>query len=131
MKRLIESELETWKVNPGRKPLLIRGARQVGKTYTVREFGKQFSNFVEINFEFLKDAKKVFDADLNPERLIRDLSFIGCGIQCRLQTEASASVWYDGFCFYEAYYGCRYSPGGTSQHRRGIQQRKWSCPKSI
>jgi len=50
MKRLIEKNLEAWKQNPRRKPLLIRGARQVGKTYTVRQFARKFKTYAEVNF---------------------------------------------------------------------------------
>jgi len=45
-------ELEKWKTRPRRKPLVIRGARQVGKTWLVREFARtHFENLVEINFD--------------------------------------------------------------------------------
>ena len=76
MKRLIEKNLEAWKQNKRRKPLLIRGARQVGKTYIIRQFGKKFKSFAEINFELLNDAKDIFKADLKPDRIIRDLSLL-------------------------------------------------------
>ena len=45
VKRFIETELEIWKNAAFRKPLLLRGARQVGKTYIVQQFGKQFLSF--------------------------------------------------------------------------------------
>ena len=52
MRRLIEQELVAWKGMLGRMPLLVRGARQVGKTYVIEQFGKeQFENLVTINFE--------------------------------------------------------------------------------
>lgn len=50
-------ELETWRRTPGRKPLVIRGARQVGKTTLVHEFGKQFRQYIYINLEQQKDAQ--------------------------------------------------------------------------
>ena len=51
MKRDVEKDLLEWKNWPGRMPLLLRGARQVGKTYIVENFGKEhFDSFVEINF---------------------------------------------------------------------------------
>ena len=49
-------ELETWRKSPDRKPLVIRGARQVGKTTLVHEFGKQFRQYIYINLEHKKDA---------------------------------------------------------------------------
>ncbi|MEI8027194.1 MAG: ATP-binding protein [Pseudomonadota bacterium] len=51
MRRLSLAKLEEWKKKPRRKPLLLRGARQVGKTWLVRELGKSYSQFVEVNLE--------------------------------------------------------------------------------
>jgi hypothetical protein len=76
MKRLIEKNLVVWKESKRRKPLLIRGARQVGKTYIVRQFGGKFKNFAEINFELLIDAGEIFKTDLKPDRIIRDISLL-------------------------------------------------------
>ncbi len=76
MKRLIDYHLRKWKDSPLRQPLLLRGARQVGKTYAVREFGKTFTSFVEINFESNKKAKTIFNADLDPKRILREISAI-------------------------------------------------------
>ena len=50
-KNLIDKYLSDWKVDPARKPLLLRGARQVGKSSAVRQLATQFEHFVEINFE--------------------------------------------------------------------------------
>jgi len=76
MKRIISSALRSWKEQPTRKPLLVRGARQVGKTWVARELGKLFKEFIEINFELYPEAKKIFHRDLDPKRLIRDLSLL-------------------------------------------------------
>ena len=82
MNRIVFEELKRWKESPQRKPILLRGARQVGKTYIVRELGKLFPDFVEINFELIPDAGKIFERDLVPDRIIRDLSlFIGRKIE--------------------------------------------------
>lgn len=75
-KRIIDFHLDGWKTDPFRKPLLLRGARQVGKTYAVRQLGKQFKSFVEINFEKLADAVSIFEKELAPERLILALSLL-------------------------------------------------------
>lgn len=57
MKRHIEQELLRWKTKPHRMPLLLRAARQVGKTYVVEQFGAAyFDNRVSINFELEKSA---------------------------------------------------------------------------
>jgi uncharacterized protein len=76
MKRRLYETLVHWKNNEIHKPVLIRGARQVGKSYLVREFGKSFDNFVEINFDFSSDLKRIFLHDLDPHRIIKELSLI-------------------------------------------------------
>jgi uncharacterized protein len=76
MERQIEKKLDIWKNKKRRKPLLLRGARQVGKTYIVRQFGKKFQRYTEINFELTKDAEYIFIANLKPDRIIRDLALL-------------------------------------------------------
>src|SRR5471030_621219 len=76
MKRSIDFYLTNWKARNTRKPLILRGARQVGKTHAVRRFGGSFENFVEINFESAPATKSVFEADLSPKRIIRDLGLL-------------------------------------------------------
>jgi predicted AAA+ superfamily ATPase len=76
MKRIIDQHLEDWKNSPYRKPLLLRGARQVGKTHAVRQLARKFNSFVELNFEFDVGVKNIFDKDLDPLRIIQELSFI-------------------------------------------------------
>ena len=75
MKRLADLELERWKNSPHRKPLLLRGARQVGKTYAARKLGKKFKWFIEINFEMHPDIGSIFKKDLDATRIARDLSY--------------------------------------------------------
>jgi predicted AAA+ superfamily ATPase len=75
-KRIIDLHLDKWRLESHRKPLLLRGARQVGKTVAIRQLGQKFDYFVEINFEQLKEARLLFDKDLIPERLIQALSLI-------------------------------------------------------
>lgn len=74
MYRTLLSHLEQWKDSKKRKPLLLRGARQVGKSWLVKELGKSFPNFVEINFESRPKLKKIFEEDLTPEYLVPRLS---------------------------------------------------------
>ena len=74
MKRILEHYLAQWKHDPSRKSLLIRGARQVGKTFTVRKFGETFVNTLEVNFEKQPALGTIFERDLNPVRIVRDLS---------------------------------------------------------
>jgi len=64
-------ELRTWKLNPNRKPLIIQGARQVGKTWLIREFGEtEFKQMVYINFEHQVELQNLFLQDLNTSRII-------------------------------------------------------------
>ncbi len=76
MKRNVEQYLTQWKGSPNRKPLIIRGARQVGKTYLVRSFAREFDNLVEINFERHPDVAELFSSN-DPLTIIRllDLHF--------------------------------------------------------
>lgn len=74
--RKADTELKQWKQESSRKPLLMRGARQVGKTKTIREFGKAFDNFVEVNFEESPQLRPLFDNDLSPSALCENLSAI-------------------------------------------------------
>lgn len=73
-KRMIDWHLMQWKDSYNRKPLLIRGARQIGKTYAIRKLGNSFENMIELNFELAKDAKPIFDKNLDPKRILRELS---------------------------------------------------------
>ncbi|NGX62111.1 MAG: hypothetical protein K940chlam9_01605 [Chlamydiae bacterium] len=74
MKRYTMRSLMEWKRSPSRKSLLLRGARQVGKTHLVRQFGTTFEHFVEINLETYPDLIPLFEGNLDPERIIRELS---------------------------------------------------------
>ena len=74
MKRIIDYFLLAWKNNKFRKPLLLQGARQVGKTFAVRTLSKNYSSFVEINFELYPSIASIFQQDLNPHRIIQELS---------------------------------------------------------
>lgn len=74
MKRLAMSQLEKWKNKKNRKPLIIRGARQVGKTWLMKEFGKlYFGNVVYINFDNNERLKNVFDLDYDIGRILSAL----------------------------------------------------------
>jgi len=57
-------------------PLILKGARQVGKSWLVREFGREFENYVEVNFEFDLAAASLFQKDHDPRRIVRDLSLL-------------------------------------------------------
>lgn len=75
MERKIMEALRKWRKDPRRMPLLLDGARQVGKTYTALTFGKeQYKNTVYFNFEDSLEIQAIFDRDFEIERLIRELS---------------------------------------------------------
>lgn len=76
MKRLIYQRLKEWKEGFPRKPLILRGARQVGKTHVIRQLGSTFESFIEINFEYSPSFTKIFEEDLDPERIIREISIM-------------------------------------------------------
>lgn len=76
MKRFIDDYLLSWKQEKKFKPLLLRGARQVGKTYAVRQLGKQFDLFIELNLEPNVEIRNLFKHDLDPKRIIRDISIL-------------------------------------------------------
>ncbi|MDX2249309.1 MAG: hypothetical protein SF052_21145 [Bacteroidia bacterium] len=65
LKRNIDTILSDWKNSHSKKPLLLRGARQVGKSTSVRAFGKQFEYFLEVNFEADKDVHAFFEGNIN------------------------------------------------------------------
>ena len=74
MKRQINKELQKLKKTDKRKILLIRGARQIGKTYSIRKLGKEFDFFLEVNFEEEPDISSVFEKSLNPIGICEKLS---------------------------------------------------------
>lgn len=80
LKRKVISNLEEWHKDHSKKALLLKGARQVGKTTTVREFAKNnYTYFVEINLEKFPMAKQAFDGNLDAETIISKLSLMGFG----------------------------------------------------
>lgn len=75
MERKIEKKIELWKNSKNRKPLIIHGARQVGKTYTALTAGKKYyKNTVYFNMEDSREITDIFERDFSPERIIRELS---------------------------------------------------------
>ncbi len=72
IKRNLIIKLENWYKRDNRKPLVLRGARQTGKTSVVRDFGTRFSQFVELNMELLQD-RKIFEQELTFDKLLQAL----------------------------------------------------------
>lgn len=75
MERKMSKKLLEWKNDKNKMPLIIYGARQVGKTYTILSFGKEnYKNVAYINFEDNSEISKIFEQDLEIERIIKELS---------------------------------------------------------
>jgi len=73
-RRNIDKKLLEWKDSPRRKPLLIRGARQVGKSTVVRQLGKSFKYFAEVNLERLPTIRQLFTKDIDVRRTCEGIS---------------------------------------------------------
>ena len=74
MYRTILEDLKEWKDRPGRKPLLLTGVRQCGKTYIVEEFAREnFKSYVRINFEESEKLSAIFDYDFDVRRIVSEL----------------------------------------------------------
>ena len=77
MERFLMNDLEAWKSSKRRKPLILNGARQVGKTWLLKEFGdKHYKNTAYLNFDNNSEAQMVFNLDFNVNRIIKDVQNI-------------------------------------------------------
>ena len=75
LRRKIYNELLNWKDNHNQTCLMIKGARQVGKTYIVREFGKkEYRSFIEINFIKRRELKEIFDGSLSADEIYKRMT---------------------------------------------------------
>ena len=74
MERSVDQHLLAWKDSPTRKVLLVRGARQIGKTYSIRQLGKHFKHFIEVNFEEHPEIESFFERSLSPAPLCEKLA---------------------------------------------------------
>ncbi len=90
MKRDLYNHLKDWKKSKDRKPLLIRGARQVGKTYLLQQFAEhEYENSVYLDFAEDPDLERFFAKDLRPERIIKDLAIY---FEKRIQPEKTLLI---------------------------------------
>jgi len=77
MRRFIDDELQRWQVSTRRKPLILRGARQVGKTWSLKEFGKnRFESLALVDLDRNPSLRRVFDGDLHAVRICSDLEVL-------------------------------------------------------
>lgn len=75
MTRKIDRYLLEWRRQAHRLPLIVRGARQIGKTHSIRKFGKTYSSFVEINFVDNPEFKDIFSFGYSPKEVVKHISF--------------------------------------------------------
>ena len=76
LKRKIDQYLIDWKNNSDKKPLIITGARQVGKTTSVENFGKSYKSFIEINFVTMPQYKTIFKSGYDVNNVIKEMSLL-------------------------------------------------------
>ena len=77
MKRNAIQDLIAWKDSEDRKPMVLKGARQVGKTWLMKEFGQNFyDSYAYFNFDEEDELNSIFQANKNPHRIIELLSLI-------------------------------------------------------
>ncbi len=74
MKRDLYQHLLSWKHDPNRRPLLIQGARQVGKSWLIREFSKEFDFFIELNLEKMQTYAQIFAGNLDANTVLRQIT---------------------------------------------------------
>lgn len=75
IKRKIDFYLADWKIDKNHLPLIIRGARQVGKTYSIRKFGQTYKSFIEINFVDNPEFKDIFKFAYSTSEVIKQITF--------------------------------------------------------
>ena len=73
LERNIDSQLVEWSKQDHHKPLLLRGARQVGKTSAVRHLGEQFKNYVEIDLNERAELHALFEQSFTPQQICQQL----------------------------------------------------------
>lgn len=77
LRRKIDSFLVNWKKSPKRKPLIVKGARQVGKTESIRAFGSTgYDSVIEINFVLQKKFRAIFDNGYEVDSIIKNISLL-------------------------------------------------------
>ena len=77
LRRKIDKYLKNWRNGPSRKPLIVKGARQVGKTESIRAFGKAcYQSVIEINFVLQKKFRAIFDDGYDVETIIKNISLL-------------------------------------------------------
>lgn len=82
LKRKIDDFLIEWKNNPNKLPLIVKGARQIGKTDAIQNFAKNhYKNIIEINFALQKEYKSIFDDGFEVDKIIKNISLINPNLE--------------------------------------------------
>ena len=77
LKRKIDAYLVAWKGNPDRKPLIVKGARQIGKTCSIEQFVKHnYKSVIQINFVEQKKYKAIFDDGFEVDTILKNISLL-------------------------------------------------------
>lgn len=76
LRRKIMDGLIGWKSEPNRKPLLIKGQRQAGKTFIIREFAKTYEHSAYFDLSRDTEARKIFDGDLDTDRITTAMEIV-------------------------------------------------------
>lgn len=82
LKRKIDTFLADWKARPDHKPLVVKGARQIGKTYSIMRFAEAgYKSVIDINFILQKEYRSIFDDGYDVDTVVKNISFINPSIQ--------------------------------------------------
>ena len=93
MERIAFEQLKKWKTKKGRKPLLVTGVRQCGKTYLIKAFAEsEFEELAYFNFDGNEGLKSVFEYDFDTDRIIDEL---GSVVRGKKITQGSTLVFFD------------------------------------
>ena len=76
LRRKIDEYLAEWKKNPNHLPLIVKGARQIGKTFSIENFAKNYKSFVEINFVTSPEYKTIFERGFSANEVVKQISMI-------------------------------------------------------
>ena len=78
LRRKIDKRLIQWAENPDRLPLIIKGARQIGKTEAIKQFAaNKYKNVLEINFVLQKEYRTIFEDGYEVDKILQNITFYG------------------------------------------------------
>lgn len=82
IRRKIDDSLIEWKQREGHKPLIVKGARQIGKTFSIMRFAKkEYANVVEVNFALKPQYKTIFDDGYEVDSILKNISLIDTNVR--------------------------------------------------